>query len=101
MESILSFIGKSGIVFDERATQGMGEAFDAACKGKDSNRPLAKSPPGMAFRTGRGRKQFGMTALGGRVGLTLSLLLGAEQSSDSMICLAVPFSDVSALFMAS
>jgi hypothetical protein len=100
VESILPFIGKSGIVFDERATRGMGEAY-AACKGKDSNRPLAKSPPGMAFRTGRGRKQFGMTALGGRVGLSLSLLLGAEQSSDSMICLAVPFSDVSALFMAS
>src|SRR5439155_24466552 len=39
-----------------------------------------------------------MTALGGRVGLILSLLAGAEQSSDLMICLAVPFSDVSALF---
>ena len=32
MGSILPFIGKSGIVFDDLATRVMGEAFDAACK---------------------------------------------------------------------
>jgi hypothetical protein len=30
--SILPFIGKSGIVFDDLVTQVMGEAFDTACK---------------------------------------------------------------------
>jgi hypothetical protein len=30
--SILPFIQKSGIVFDDRATEIMGEAFNAACK---------------------------------------------------------------------
>ena len=32
MASILPFIKKSGIVFDDHATGIMGEAFDAACK---------------------------------------------------------------------
>ncbi len=32
MASILPFIKKSGIVFDDRATSILGEAFDAACK---------------------------------------------------------------------
>ncbi len=32
MASILPFIKKSGIVFDDRATRILGEAFDAACK---------------------------------------------------------------------
>jgi len=30
--SILPFIRKAGAVFDDRATQTMGEAFDSACK---------------------------------------------------------------------
>jgi hypothetical protein len=30
--SILQFIRKTGAVFDDRATQIMGEAFEAACK---------------------------------------------------------------------
>jgi len=32
MASILPFIKKSGVVFDDRATGILGEAFDAACK---------------------------------------------------------------------
>jgi len=32
MASILPFIQKVGAVFDDRATQIMGEAFDGACK---------------------------------------------------------------------
>ena len=32
MASILPFIRKAGAVFDDRATQIMGEAFDTACK---------------------------------------------------------------------
>ena len=32
MASILPFIKKSGIVFDDHATSILGEAFDAACK---------------------------------------------------------------------
>ena len=32
MASILPFIKKSGIVFDDHATKIMGEAFDAACR---------------------------------------------------------------------
>ena len=32
MASILPFIQKAGAVFDDRATQIMGEAFDTACK---------------------------------------------------------------------
>ncbi len=32
MASILPFIKKSGIVFDDDATRIVGEAFDAACK---------------------------------------------------------------------
>ena len=32
MASILPFIKKSGIVFDDNATRILGEAFDAACK---------------------------------------------------------------------
>ena len=32
MAAILQFIGKSGAVFDDNATQILGQAFDAACK---------------------------------------------------------------------
>jgi len=32
MASILPFIRKAGAVFDDHATQAMGEAFEAACK---------------------------------------------------------------------
>ena len=31
MASILPFVRKTGIAFDDRATKAMGEAFDAAC----------------------------------------------------------------------
>jgi hypothetical protein len=40
MASILPFIQKAGAVFDDRATQIMGEAFDGACKElHDSGQP--------------------------------------------------------------
>ena len=32
MASILPFVRKAGTIFDDNATQLMGEAFDAACK---------------------------------------------------------------------
>jgi hypothetical protein len=53
--SILPFIKKSGIVFDDHATKIMGEAFDAACRElHDKGQPTIVSPsasltqPGMA-----------------------------------------------------
>jgi hypothetical protein len=40
MTSILPFIRKTGTVFDDRATQIMGQAFDSACKElHDSGQP--------------------------------------------------------------
>ena len=40
MASILPFMRKAGAVFDDRATQIMGEAFDGACKElRDTGQP--------------------------------------------------------------